>query len=152
MCLIGCEVREAAVRALAVVNLHCFIQYLTGFFDVCKNFIQTKLCFQYAVDTLCNGILVRVAFTAHGDADAPDPELLGIIITAILYTPVAVVDKGMTGRVLFFQCLIKRSYGPFGREITEQTVAYYFPAKGIGNKAQVSKAFLGADVGDVAYP
>ena len=96
----------AGVRALVVVEADEGGDALTCVLDGLEAPLAIDdLCFQYAVHTLCNGVVRGLVVLRHGDSDAVLLQFVRIGVAAVLYAPVRVMDEPLE----FIGCSL--SYG-----------------------------------------
>ena len=93
-----CLVANAHVRTLAVVELYETRNESPCIFKGRRLFPRIDaLCLQYAIYTLCNGIVRRLIVLCHGDCNAVAFQHGHICITAILDTTIGMVDEVTRG-------------------------------------------------------
>ena len=87
-------VANAHVRTPAVVELNEAGNEFLCLFKGGQLFPRIDaFCLQYAIDTLCNGIVSRLIVLCHGDCNAVAFQHGHICVTAILDTTVGMVDE-----------------------------------------------------------
>ena len=92
MGLSGCEHIQAAMWPLVIVDPDGFgYQGLRLFISIVA--VPEQFLFQDAIYPLCYRVLQRVPALGHADADMVPVQQADIIITAVLYPPVRMMDQ-----------------------------------------------------------
>ena len=83
------------MRPLFVIGRYDFSDSIPCHLQGCQTDLIKPLGFEDTVDTLCNGVLIRITLIGHADLDVVLLKYVHVVPAAILAASVRVMDKSI---------------------------------------------------------
>ena len=112
----GCHHATTQVWSLRVVSFDGLRYVFGSNAMIGQRFRKIELLLQYAIDSLGNRVLIRIAIGCHADAYMMIAQEADVFFAAVLIPPVRMMDqRGLGGSIL--QCHLERFQASFRAQI-----------------------------------
>ena len=137
-----------------IVELNDVCHQQSCFFKVMRTFHFIKpFLLDDAVHAFCYGIVRRLVVLRHADGGIDSSQMLYVLITAILYAAVGMMDQSVQPQICdIFDAHIQGCHGVGGDKAVEQCPPDNLMGKRICQQMQIDNSRICLYIGDVSHP
>ena len=137
-----------------IVELNDVCHQQSCFFKVMRTFHFIKpFLLDDAVHAFCYGIVRRLVVLRHADGGIDSSQMLYVLITAILYAAVGMMNQSVQSQICdFFDAHIQGCHGIGGDKAVGQCPPDNLMGKRICQQMQINNSCICLYIGDVSHP